>query len=105
MRLIAQQVGLLKFKPELLKYENKGNQGIIKELIERYPAQVQAQLGWGKRIDLRLQDKTQAQALRHQYLHWSAKKTRGALPPPAGPDTGYTIRLQGDLPYRKVHHG
>ncbi|OUY08934.1 phospholipase effector Tle1 domain-containing protein [Acinetobacter populi] len=102
MRLIAQQFGGLTFNKNILVHEQKIPNGILKELIVRQPATVIKNLQWGNRLDLCLKDQAQVQNLRHQYLHWSARKSyNGGLTD----DLGYTIRLKNGLPYRKIHNG
>lgn len=105
MRLMAQQFGGLNFKNDIIEYEQENLRNIIKELITRHPATVLSNLRWGSRLDLCLKDQAQVQNLRHQYLHWSARKTYQDYPAPFGNDTGYTIRLKNGLPYRKIHNG
>lgn len=104
MRLMTQKYALIQFKEEIVKYENRGLTGIIKELINRHPSAVMNQTKWGGELDLRLTNKEQARNLRHQFLHWSAKKFYGDIMEPVGDNVGYSVRLKNDLPFRLVHH-
>ncbi|MEN8281156.1 phospholipase effector Tle1 domain-containing protein [Acinetobacter gerneri] len=104
MRLMAQKFALIQFKQTLVDYENKNLKGILKELINRHPAAVMSKVTWGGKLDLRLTNREQVRNLRHQFLHWSAKKFYGDVMEPFGQNIGYSIRLKNDLSYREVHH-
>ncbi|WP_312966952.1 phospholipase effector Tle1 domain-containing protein [Acinetobacter gerneri] len=105
MRLMTQKYALIQFNQDIVEYENKNLKGILLELINHHPSFVMKNHTWGKRDDLCIKDKAKARNLRHEYLHWSARKTMNDLPAPVGKDTGYTIRLKDDLPYREIYHG
>lgn len=103
MRLMTQQYGQLQFKNDIVTYENRNLQGIVKNLMNSHPTSVVKTAAWGKVLDLRLKDQGQIRNLRNQYLHWSAKKIYdGGFTE----DLGYSIRLdKKGLPYRKIHNG
>lgn len=107
MRLMAETFGFnLKFNPKLIEDREKTPDSVILKLRDDLSARVLAKAKrqfeqnrkWGMREDCRLEKirPTQAKAVRHGYIHWSAQNS-----------TGMHVHFPkgGTLPKRKVHKG
>ncbi|MDQ9009802.1 DUF2235 domain-containing protein [Acinetobacter gerneri] len=105
MRLMTQKYAKIQFGQEILNHESKGLVGTLIELMNLHPSFVLKNHVWGKRDDLCVKDKAKVQKLRHEYLHWSARRTRTEEAKTISDDTGYEVNLKNGLPYRVVYHG